>query len=422
MKKTLIALAVLAASGASIAQVTVTGNIGASYQKAPVIGFVGAGSVPENQGLFVHDGEVMFTATEALGTGWSVTARGGLTLRGRGGAVGTRDATVALTTPVGRITAGSVRTCGQLNTVLSGAVSGGHYSAQETSNLLPLDKCSLIDMANYSAPVGPVLVGLTYVEFQAPLSTLSGPGTPTTGAATGPGDLSGLTAAVISGTYNKGPLSITADYTSYSQRLIGQALPTGNGANASLINTLGGQGAVDALDGWDRTRIVGSYDFGMAKVGLGYEMKGKGVADQYVASVAVPMGAVTLGLDYTARDAQGKPSGAAAGVAARAVTYALGGRREGDKAWSSIGAGANYSFSKSTTLNVSYITYQDVGANSLFAPAGTVATAANTTVPAGLSALQTAQFLGGVTASNSVRGTTPSQLNDEYRIRLLKTF
>ena len=381
MKKTLIALAVLAASGASIAQVTVTGNIGPSYQKSPVVGFVGAGSVANAQGLFVQDGDVIFTATESLGTGMSITARGGVTLRGRGGAVGTRDTTVALTTPFGRITAGSIRTCGQLNTVLSGQVTGGHYSAQESSNLLPLDKCSLIDMANFAAPVGPILLSLTYVEFLT--------------AAGGAGDQSGLTAAVIGGTYNKGPLSITADYTSYSQRLIGQTVPTANGGTGSLANGLGGQGAVDAFDGADRTRIVGSYDFGMAKVGLGYQTKNFGVADQYVASVSVPMGAVTLGLDYTARAEQGalKSPAGVPGIVARTVAYGVTGARDGDKAWSAVGVGATYSFSKSANLNVSYITYQDVGANTKFAP-GSVSTV----------------------------GTTPSLLTDEYRIRLLKTF
>ena len=377
MKKTLIALAVLAASGASIAQVTVTGNIGPSYQKSPVLQFSGPGTIPTAQGLFVQDGDVFFTATEALGTGWSVTARGGVTLRGRGGAVGTRDTTVALTTPVGRITAGSIRTCGQLNTVLSGAVTGGHYTAQESSNLLPLDKCSLIDMANFAAPVGPILVSLTYVEFLT--------------AAGGAGDLSGLTAAVIGGTYNKGPLSITADYTSYSQRLAGQT----GGAAGVIVNNLGGQGAVDAFDGADRTRIVGSYDFGMAKVGLGYQTKNFGVADQYVASVSVPMGAVTLGLDYTARDAQGalKAPAGVPGIVARTVAYGVTGARDGDKAWSAVGVGATYSFSKSANLNVSYITYQDVGANTKF-----------------------------VNGSVTVAGTTPSLLTDEYRIRLMKTF
>lgn len=371
MKKTLIALAVLAASSASFAQVTITGNIGPSFQKSPVLTFIGTGSIPEAQGIFVQDGEVNFTATESLGTGMSITARGGVTLRGRGGAVGTRDTTVALTTPFGRITAGSSRTCGQLNTVLSGQVTGGHYTAQETSNLLPLDKCSLIDLVNYAAPVGPILLSLSYVEFLT--------------AAGGAGDISGLTAAVIGGTYNKGPLSVTADYTSYSQRLVGQS-----GGNLGLVNGLGGQGAVDAFDGSDRTRIVGTYDLGVAKVGLGYQMLSRGVADQYVASVSVPLGAVTLGLDYTARGAQGDLKG---NTASKTASFNVTGRREGDKAWTAVGVGANYSFSKSATFNVSYITYQDVGANDRFA-------------------------INSVT----VAGKTPSLLTDEYRIRLLKTF
>ena len=382
MKKTLIALAALAVTGAAFAQVTLTGNIGPSFQKSPVLQFFGPGTIPEQQGLFVQDGDMFVTATESLGTGMSITARGGVTLRGRGGSVGTRDTTVALTTPFGRITAGSIRTCGQLNTVLSGQVTGGHYTAQETSNLLPLDKCSLIDMANFSAPVGPVLLSLTYVEFLA---------TAPAGGVAGSGDFSGLTAAVIGGTYSKGPLSVTADYTSYSQRLAGQ-----QGGTGGLFNSLGGQPAVDAFDGADRTRIVGSYDFGMAKLGLGYQTKNFGVADQYVASVSVPMGAVTLGLDYTARAAQGalKSPAGLPGVAARTVAYGVTGARDGDKAWSSVGVGANYSFSKSATLNVSYITYQDVGANDKSA-------------------------FGSVIVGS---GKTPSLLSDEYRIRLLKTF
>ena len=205
----------------------------------------------------------------------------------------------------------------------------------------------------------------------------------------------------------------------------GQAVPTANGATGSLLNTLGGQGAVDAFDGADRTRLVGTYDFGVAKVGLGYETKSHGAADQYAASVSMPLGkispslsAVTLGLDYTARDSQSGlkvPTGAAAAAATRAATYAVTGRRDGDKAWSSVGVGAQYNFSKSANVSVSYITYQDVGANDTYAPAGTVATPTNSPgVPAAL--------LPVLTATNTVRGTTPSLLSDEYRIRLTKTF
>jgi hypothetical protein len=71
----------------------------------------------------------------------------------------------------------------------------------------------------------------------------------------------------------------------------------------------------------------------------------------------------------------------------------LGNARTGDKASSAVGVGATYNFSKTATLNASYITYSDAGVNTKFAP-------------------------GSLTAA----GTTPAQLDTEYRIRLMKTF
>jgi hypothetical protein len=126
-------------------------------------------------------------------------------------------------------------------------------------------------------------------------------------------------------------------------------------------------------------------------------------ADQYAASVAVPMGNVTLGLDYMARGEQTYvPTTAGQSYAG----FALSGSRLGDKASSAVGLGANYNFSKTAILNVSYITYSDAGANARFLPG----TGYSTT------------YSPNQAANNTATGSTAAQLDTEYRIRLMKTF
>jgi hypothetical protein len=179
---------------------------------------------------------------------------------------------------------------------------------------------------------------------------------------------------------------------------------SGNGAVTSTYNFTPVEGVV-------RTRLAGTYDAGIAKFGLGYQNKTGGTADQYLASVAVPVGNTVFGLDYTARAAQGAFDKGTTGAIA---TQALTGAREGDKASSSVGIGATYSFSKTTTLNFSYITYNDVGVNEKYAtPVVAVAPVLNND-----GTLKTA----GKTASAFNAGATPVQLDTEYRIRLMKTF
>jgi hypothetical protein len=177
------------------------------------------------------------------------------------------------------------------------------------------------------------------------------------------------------------------------------------------FSTTAAKTTLDPINGGLRTRLAGTYDAGVAKFGLGYQVKTGGAADQYIASVAVPMGSTVFGLDYTGRGAQGAFDGGRAGAG---VMQVLTGARDGDKASSSVGVGATYSFSKSTTLNFSYITYNDAGANDKFgAP---VAAAAPVLKDDGT--LKTA----GKTANAFPAGTTPALYDTEYRIRLMKTF
>ena len=385
MKKTLLALAALAVTGASFAQATISGNIGFSWQQNPTVNQTDGSHI---QGLSMNDGEIYIAATEDLGGGMSATARGGFTMRGRGTAILDRDATITLKGNFGALTAGSLRSCGSLVTVQSGAVTGTVYSSNESSNYTPLDKCSIVDTIAFSMPVGPVMVSAAYGEFAAGA---------TYNSATGgywldsKGNINGITYTDLGAVYTGGPLMVGLNVTTFSA-----AMNKSDSASAALA-PYGAYGVTPA-DGVIRTRLVGTYDAGVAKIGLGYQNKTGGFADQYVASVAVPYGNSLFGFDYTARGAQGVGDKGEAGAVA---AYILGAARDGDKASSSMGLGWTYNFSKTTNLNVSYITYTDAGANTKYKAAST-----------------TAFTYAGITAA----GATPALLDTEYRIRLMKSF
>jgi len=403
MKKTLIALAALAATGATFAQATISGQLGLSWQQSPVIqtnsttnGLPSDGS--HIQGLSMNDGEIYISATEDLGGGMSATARGGFTMRGRGSAIMDRDATISLKGGFGALSVGSVRSCGSLVAVQSGVVTGTVYSGNESNNFVPLDKCSMVDIVGYSMPVGPVVFTAMYGEFASSVgyniigATAAAAGVTSGAPATAQsldskGNVNGVTFTDVAAVYSAGPIMAGVNITTFAV-----ATNKADGALSPLL--------VPA-DGVVRTRVVGTYDAGLAKFGLGYQNKTGGSADQYVARVAVPLGNTVVGLDYTARLAQGTFDKGAKGAGA---AFALSQARDGDKASSSIGVGATYNFSKSTSLNASYITYTDAGANTKFAPVISTNTNAS---------------LGGVAAPG---GTTPAQLDTEYRIRLLKSF
>jgi hypothetical protein len=372
MKKTLIALAALAATGATFAQATISGNLGMSWQQSPVVNADGS----HIQGLGMNDGEIYITAREDLGGGMSASARGGFTLRGRGNGVADRDATITLATPMGTVTTGALRACGPLDAVKSGAVTGTAYSANESVNEVPLDKCSLIDAVIYTSPkIGDFTLSATYGEFSAGITA------PTSQSR---GNALGLTFTVLGATYAKGPLMATGDVTSYAA-----AKSTSQG------------GTLTAVDGWMRTRIAGTYDTGVAKFGLGYQTWTWGKADQMLASVAIPVQNMVFGIDYMARGAQGAASKGTAleNAALEATSAALSNTRNGDVASSAVGMGVTYNFSKTTNINASYITYTDAGKN------------VNPTT-------------GAVTYSNgaAVFTNTKATMDTEYRIRLMKSF
>jgi hypothetical protein len=109
----------------------------------------------------------------------------------------------------------------------------------------------------------------------------------------------------------------------------------------SVSNALGGTGTA-VLDG-TKLEAFAIYDLGTAKVGLGYaKNSGDAYKDQkpgMLASLAVPMGAMTLGADWYARKAGGST--------ALGQTKALGMTTTNGSAYALV---ANYALSKRTNL------------------------------------------------------------------------
>ncbi|MBC7918427.1 MAG: porin [Rhodoferax sp.] len=331
MKKTLVALAVLATSGASFAQVTITGKLGYGMQRQPVNATAATPTANSAQGLLMTDGDILFRATEDLGGGMKITASSEIRLRGRDDTVAARNATLGLTTGFGLITVGAVEAVSPLMTIgMAGAPIelATNADANAGSNTLTaISSRANVDIVMLTVPVGSF-------SFSGAFGDIS--------AGSGSGDLNGLniTYGQAVARYNAGPVSVYADYTNFITK------------DASPVKA--------SFNGRDRYRVAGSYDFGMAKIGLGYHTANKSQPDEMSAGLTVPMGSVVFGLTYAQREAF--KADATIGQAAQ-------------KERTFTGAGVQYNFSKMTNINLSYGTH-----------------------------------------------TGPANYSDEYRVRLLKNF
>ena len=269
MKKTLIALAVLAASGASFAQVTITGNLTMGYQ-ANTTG--GVNSSTDSAGFGVDTSEIDFMATEDLGGGMKATAKMALAGADRSGESGNgtatgRDASLALSSSVGTFTLATAKGADYLSAGIAGV--GAYYSGFDGK---VLNARSSRDSVTFAVPVGAFTLAAAYEEAATGL----GLGLGTTGDAA----ITGQSRSSLSGTYSQGPIAANIKYLSYSAN-----------ANAKYK---------------DETRASGSYDFGVAKVGLGAVVTNSGLnaggkATDYLLGVSAPLGAVTLGAQFVSR-------------------------------------------------------------------------------------------------------------------------
>jgi len=292
MKKTLIALAVLAVSSAAMAQssVTLTGKFGYAYTANKTSANV------KSNGFGTTDGDWNIAATEDLGGGLKAGANMALKLRGRGatGVADGRDSTVFISGGFGTLTAGAI----EAGNGIIGRASAGAPTIGQDSNVT-LDGAGNVDIVMYTTPA--LIPGLTATFMM--IDSIGAPAADGLQVAATTQD-----ATVVGLNYANGPLSVGIDATSFGQ-------------NAAANTT------TDA-----RTRMSVSYDLGVVKVGAGLQTKKTyaNVKDsQTMLGVSMPAGAWTLGATYAVRNNDVATSDA--------------------KGWE---LGANYAFSKRTALQV----------------------------------------------------------------------
>jgi len=267
MKKTLIALAVLAASGASFAQssVTLTGKLRFAY------GVTASDAGVNKSGVGVTDGDWNIAAVEDLGGGLKAGANMSLRLRGRDAATDAdstglgarpRDSSMYVTGDFGTLTIGAI----EAGNGILGLVTAGGPTYIGLDNGAQLAGASNTDILSYRTP--------SFNGFNVTVATLDAVG--------GNGAESGGSNKLFAVNYSAGPLSVAADYTDY--------------------------GTLVASKADKRTRISANYDLGTARIGVGYQLAGNGTAAdkaERAIGLSVPMGPWVLGAVYAASKTDG---------------------------------------------------------------------------------------------------------------------
>ncbi|MFM2036184.1 MAG: hypothetical protein RL459_1449 [Pseudomonadota bacterium] len=282
MKKTLVALAVLAASGASFAQATLTGAYAFGYETQTTAGV-------KKGGIGTDTAAISVAASEDLGGGLKASAKVSLGGMNRDGAGTGEDATLSLAGGFGTISAGTVESAGNGTVGVASAGAPGYdlqgrvYSANANIDTL---KYTTNEMSGFKFSVGYVDRGTT---------TGSGLNAGTEGAA------SAQPSWTVGAAYAAGAIAATADYSSWTRQSIG--------ANDT------------------RYRLAASYDLGVAKVGAGYS-SATNTADvtttETAFGVAAPLGALTVGAQYgtskksdSSKDSKGYTLGASYALSKR---------------------------------------------------------------------------------------------------------
>ena len=294
-------------------------------------------------GFQATDGDLVAAAVEDLGGGLKATASLALKLRGRGAqasVVDGRDATIGLSGAFGSVTAGAIEAG---NGIMGLGQAGAPVIGLDGK---VLDAAANVDIVSYTLPT--LATGLTLKA-----SVIDGVGD----VARTKGNIS-----VFAVGYTAGALNLSADFSDYSKYSDAVAVngvcgtPTNdpnNAVNVSLLTSAtatctGGTvlqayaAASKAVD--NRTRVSASYDLGVAKVGVGYQVKSYVTAankdnKQMTYGVSAPLGAFTVGAVY----ASSKDDGAAT-------------KKTGTE------FGVNYAFSQRTSLQVARASWKTTGA------------------------------------------------------------
>jgi predicted porin len=265
MKKTLIALAVLAASGASFAQATITGNYTFGYAQTS-----GGGAVTTS-GIGTDTAAIQFGASEDLGGGLKASAKVSFGSSQRGSAVTGEDAFLNLTGGFGSLTMGTVESANGLLAIGSSGASGYGLDGKVIGG------SSNIDVISYGLPLGSgFTLGASYVDRG------TATGSNSTGLGVGSAGVAGeQPSATIGVTYAAGPLAAKLDTTSWSRQDDTDITGTRTTKN--------------------RYRLSAGYDFGMVRLSAGYAnatTTTNATGTETLVGIKVPVGAVTFGLDY----------------------------------------------------------------------------------------------------------------------------
>jgi predicted porin len=339
MKKTLTALAALAVSGASFAQVTITGNLITGYKSsytAPnkgtaleqgiqsvtqaLAGGSGGNAVGDSSGLGIDTSLITFTAKEDLGGGMSVAAEMSFDGVNRAGVNG-GDTSLKLTTGVGRVTLQSYKPADYLSGGISGVGGVGMDNKVFPSR-------GLKDAAGFDTKLGPVYLGIAHLE-QASVSssTTSGVGAGLGVGGSGAAGTTGQRMNSLSATYVGGALVANLNFLVYDGRT--------DNVNTSYKDVI---------------RTAASYDFGFAKIGGGVSVLtttgGSTLTDSMLA-VSLPVGALTLGANV----AQETSAGTVAQTFTGPLPLTAG---QLDQTRNGYGLAATYALSKRTSVILNY--------------------------------------------------------------------
>lgn len=283
MKKTLVALAVLAATGTAFAQssVTVSGKYRIAYESNENL------DSTKTQGVGVTDGDIVFGSVEDLGAGMKASVSMALRLRGRSSSldnvpdsnpgVRPRDASVSLSGGFGTVTMGSID-IGFLHS--AGLTSLPTHGLDASISATTVGRAVILlggnaDILRYTSPS---MSGFNVSV--AVLDTVGGGGAESLNAS--------ADATVLGARYSAGPVLAVADYTTWDAN----ALPASRAPD-------------------NRFRIAGNYNLGVAVLGLGYsdlKYANGGKRTETVASVTVPMGQISFGLNLARAERDQAPN------------------------------------------------------------------------------------------------------------------
>jgi hypothetical protein len=315
MKKTLVALAVLAASGASFAQVAITGTVAMGYAAGKDVN--GA----ESSGLGIDTTALNFNATEDLGGGKKISVNQGFDGMNRAGVAG-NDTNMTLSTPSYSLTLASTLLADYL--VAGIANQAGLFNGFEGRLVSPKN---VKDSIGVSVPMGALTFSATHYE---------GTGT-SLGLGVGATGVSNQRNNQFQVAYAAGALAANGAYKAYDNQDNTSATSTKSIARASV-----------------------SYNLGVASIGAGIAastLAKEGTDTESMLSVGVPFGSFTFG--------------------AALMNRTISGTAANDVNLSGYGLELDYALSKSTKIATNYMSWQQKGIAASAAVTPAITTAVN---------------------------------------------